>query len=243
VPKREAECFCGAKQSQAQQREVREAERTGARIPRDVAFLVVLLVLVGVYSLHRMTRPMEDTAAERPSESVSATPPTTLPSAVPVAAPVPSATATPPPSAPPPPALPPPTTLAALAVATPQPAPAATPTPVDEREQVRSAALRVLEAELARLSGLAQQLDEHLRVYKQECGAERKVANAIPNCLEIEATVKREASEIQRGLDTAEDQARQGWLNPGHVRDARSRSFFGSRRWDELQGAVSNPGR
>ncbi len=241
VPKREAECFCGAKQSQAQQREVREAERTSTRIPFDVAFLLVLLVLVGVYALHRMTRPAEDAAAERPSESVSATSPPTLQAPEPVLAQ--SATATPPPSAPPPPALPPAATLEPVTVATPQPAPQATPTPVDEREQARTAALAAFEAELLRLSALAQRLDAHFGVYMSECGPDRKIANVVSNCAEIEATVKREASDIQRGLDAAEDQARRGWLNPGRVRDARSRSFFGSRRWDELQSAASNRSR
>lgn len=248
VPRREAECFCGTKQAQAEQHQQREEQKRSTRIPLDVAFIVVLLVLGGVYTLHRVTRaePDEAPAGARNFGAIMATPepepalsvpaePSRAPRRIPAAGVAPA-------SAPPPP-LPPPATPAPgleppRAAASEAPYPTAAP--VDEQERVRAAGLAAYVAELQRLSAAAARLDARVRDHKTECGETQKFAYAVSNCAELESAVKREVAQIQSALDAAEDQARRAWLQPGTVRDARARSVFGTRQWDELLGAARN---
>lgn len=244
VPRREAECFCGAKQAQVEQHVQREAQRTSKRIPLDVAFFVVLLVLVGVYGVDRMTRDESDVsaAAGNPLAAIVAMPepppPLSLPASPPPRAPQPSELAAPAP-APPLFTLPPaPTPGAGALTAAPAPPPSPTPTPFDERAEVRRAGLAAYEAELQRLAAAAGRLHEHMGVYRRECNDSQKFGTATSNCGEIEDTIKREVSQIHHALDAAEDQARRAWLEPGTVRSARASSFFGTREWDELERAA-----
>lgn len=244
VPRREAECFCGAKQVQVEQHVQREAQRSSKRIPLDVAFFVVLLVLVGVYGVHRLTRDESDASASagNPSAVIVATPepppPLSLPPSrprasqpsellAPAQAPLPLLT---------PPAAPPQGVDAARA-AVPSPTPFPTPTPFDEQAEVRRAGLAAYEAELQRLAAAASRLQEHMGVYRSECNDSPKY-RPISNCGEIVATIKRDVSRIQQALDAAEDQARRAWLEPGKVRTARASSFFGTREWDVLESAA-----
>ena len=244
VPRREAECFCGAKQTQVEQHVQREAQRTSKRIPLDVAFFVVLLVLVGVYGLHRITQDESDVsaAAGSPLAAIVAMPepppPPSVPS-LPPRAPQPSEQAAPAPASLPP--LSPPVASAEAVearAAPPAPPPSPTPTPFDEQAEVRRAGLAAYEAALQRLAAAAGRLQEHMGAYRRECSDSQKVGTAISNCSEIEATIKREVSQIQQALDAAEDQARRAWLEPGKVRTARGSSFFGTREWDELESAA-----
>lgn len=247
VPRREAECFCGAKQQAAEQHHRKEEQKKSTRIPPDVAFLVLLVVLIGVYALHRVTRQVSDDSSAGARNILGpalATPEPPPPLSIPVlpsrapqqaAAEQPAFQRAPPPPVPPPAAAP---SVEAPRAATPTPAP--TPTPFDERAQVRTAGLAAYEAALQRLAAAAARLDQHVRAYKTECGDTQKFAYAVSNCAEIESTVQREASQIQQALDAAEDQARRAWLELGQVRDARGRTVFGSRQWDETLSAARN---
>ena len=239
VPRREAECFCGAKQLQVEQHLQREAQRTSKRIPFDVAFFVVLLVLVAVYSVHRLTRDEPEglsAGASNALAAVVATPEPLLPSASQPSA-MPSSEEV---RAPQPPPLPTPPAqgVEAARSAAPSPTPAPTPTPFDEREAARAAGLAAYEGELQRLAAAAARLQQHLGVYRRECNDSQKIGRGISNCGEIESTIKGEVSQLQQALDAAEDQARRAWLEPGKVRTARAGSFFGTREWDELEGAA-----
>ena len=249
VPKREAECFCGAKQQVAQQHQVQQAKKQSTRIPTDVALLILAVVLVGVYGLRRATK--DATESEAPGRNLLAgVAPTTEPPAPAAAPPLPAApsqaaqeSAEPPAiqRAPPPP-LPPLQAPAETArAATPPPAtaaPAPTPAPPDERAQVRAAGLAAYEAALRRLTDVAARVEENVRVFTQECGDSQKVGSAIGNCPEIEAAIRRDLQQVLRGLDAAEDEARRAWLEPGQVREARGRSVFGSRQWDDIVSAA-----
>jgi hypothetical protein len=248
VPRRETECFCGAKQLQSEQHYQRQEQRKSTKIPLDVAGIVLLIVLVGVWAVHHVTQSEADNSmpgAANVLGAALATPEPGPAQPVPVAptrAPQQQAAAEPSafqkaPEPPMPPATQP---AAAEAPRLATPAPAPTPTPFDERAQVRAAGLAAYEAALQRLVADAASLDQHVRTYKTECSDAQKFAYAIGNCPEIESTVKREASQIQQGLDGAEDQARRAWLEPGQVRDARGRSFFGTREWDELLSSARN---
>lgn len=247
VPRRETECFCGAKQQQAEQHQRKEEQKKSARIPLDVAMLVVLAVLIGVYALHRVTQQVSDDSSAGARNILGpalATPEPGPRRSLPVApSRAPQQAATPPVEQPafqraPPPPLPPPGAappVEAPRAATPTPA----PTPFDERAQVRAAGLAAFEAELQRLAASAARLQEHVRAYRAECGEAQRFGG-VSNCAEIESTVQRESSRIQQALDAAEDQARRAWLEPGQVRDARGRTVFGSRQWDETLSAARN---
>jgi hypothetical protein len=242
VPKREPECFCGAKQQAAQQHHVQQARKTSTRIPLDVALLVLAIVLVGVYGLHRLTQDLPDREAAGGKLLAAVVAPPEPPPPLPaLPSQAPPATAEPPVQRAPPPPLPPVETPAPepLSLATPPPAaPAATPTPFDERAQQRAAGLAAYEAALQRLASRAARLANDLGVYATQCGAGPKYSGGISNCDEVETAVARTLLEIQQGLDAAEDDARRAWLDPGQVRDARGRSLFGSRQWDDLVGAA-----
>src|SRR6185436_16870048 len=177
--------------------QAQQARKTSTRIPLDVALLVLAVVLVGVYALHRVTREATDseTAGGPLLGVVEKSPP-------PVAAPpLPAAPAQPRQEladspalqrAPPPP-LPPMQTPApetARPDTPPTASPEPTPTPFDERAQVRAAGLAAYEAALQRLAGLASQLDSHLRVHSRECGEGPKFSGGVSNCTEIEDMVR-----------------------------------------------------
>jgi len=250
VPRRESECFCGAKRERAQQQLAREAERSPRRVPLDVAALLLALVLVGVYGVHRLTRPAEDDAfaqaTQRALGGAFATPEPGL-SQAPVAKARPAAqTAAPSASVAEvrePMRFPPSSEAPSPAPGLLERAPAPSPTPSpDEREQKRLTGISNYETELGRLTPLAARLAEHVRVFKTECiGGGQRFRYALLNCEEIESSIKRSATDIEQGLDTAEDVARRYWVEPGAVRDVRSRSFFGSRDWDDLLRSARDP--
>jgi len=244
IPLRVDECFCGAKREQVVAQEKREAARSPTKIPLDVALLAVLVVLVGVFGVHYALRSEAPPpapgghllsvmlATPHPMPTLSAPPaaapsqaPATAPSAIP--SPVESET-------------PPPPTLAArpTPVLTPSPSPSPSPSPeVDEREVSRAAALAAYSAELTRLAAKSALTTEHVRVYKTKCSGQN-VGVQISNCDEVEATIRKSLAEMEGGLDAAEDQARRAWVTPGMVRDARAKSYFGTRAWDDLVSAV-----
>lgn len=246
IPLRVAECFCGAKREQVVAQEKREAARSPTKIPLDVALLVVLIVLVGVAGVHyALSSDAPAPEAGRNLLSGMLATPEPLPSLVtpPVAAaPVqaPATTAPPAPLAPLPEAItPPPPPLAPLPAAS----PSASPTPeVDEREQKKVAALAAYSAELQRLAALSARTAEHIRAYKSGCVGQN-VGTQFSNCDEIEASIRKSLAEMENGLDAADDQARRSWLEPGKLRDARARTFFGTSAWEDLRRAARQVGR
>lgn len=244
VPKRETQCFCGAAQHAAEQHHKQEAEKRSTRIPTDVALLVLALVAVGVYAVHRATQDeLEPAPGQRLLAGLASTPeppPTAAPPVPPLPSQPAAAQPTPTPAfehVPPPPpqtVAPEPPRIASL----PTPASVATPAPVDERERVRAAGLAAYEAALRSLATVAGRVEANLRVYLQECGDTQKFAYSVSNCAQIEAAIRRELLQVVQGLEAAEDEARRAWLEPGQVRDARARSALGSARWDEVVSAV-----
>ncbi len=242
IPLRVDECFCGAKREQAVAQEKREADRSPTKIPLDVALLVVLVVLVGVVGIHYALRSEAPApAGGRNLLSGMLATPEPLPSLVapPAVAPVQApATTAPPAPVTAPEVTTPPATLPVTLPATLAPRPTASPSPdVDEREQSKALALAAYAAELARLAAKSTQTAEHVRVYKANCSGQN-VGVQISNCDEVEASIRKTLSEMESGLDAAEDQARRAWVTPGGVRDARARSYFGTRAWEELQSAA-----
>lgn len=251
VPRRVTTCFCGARQADVVQHERREAARTAHRIPADVAALLALAVLVGVYGVHRLTRHQEPSAFEQgarqlgvvlPRETARAGPP-------PQSAPAPVA---PPPTAAPQPVAPAPATRPPAPVETPPPlappataaaAAAAAPPSHDPMEQTRLAGLRAYAGELQRLAPLATRMSAYVDVFRKQCVGGPRFAGGVSNCDEIESTIRKIAGEIETGLNAAEDQARRAWVEPGAIRDVRAKSFFGTRDWDELQRTASDPRR
>lgn len=249
VPRREPECFCGARRERAEEQRLKQAARTTRRIPRDVAALLLGLALVGVYGIHRLTRePEEDAFAQAAQRTLGG--PFVAPEGSPAQAKEPQRPATEAASVParaadlrPPPALAspgePPSPAPAL-IDRPAPSPAASP--ADEQEQKRLAGISDYEGALLKLQPLAAKLAEHVRVFRTEClGEVQKLRYVVINCQEIESSIRRSAIDIELGLDSAEDVARRAWVEPGAVRDIRARSFFGTRDWDQLLRSAQDP--
>jgi hypothetical protein len=242
VPRRVDECFCGARREQMAALEQRDEERSGRRFPIGVVLPLLLVGLLGGYALRQATR--EDAA---PSGTPAPKPPTSE------LAPV-RRIGTPPPSfgsaasdtltAPlrePQAAT---ESTGSDKASSPETTPAARATPValpspesDEREEAKTAALAAYSAQLQRLSESAARMAQRLRVYQSECVGQR-IGAGITNCGELEASIRRSLTDVETGLEAAEDQARRSWVAPGHVRDARGRTYFGTREWEEaLRGA------
>lgn len=248
IPLRVGECFCGAKREQVVAQEKREADRSPTKIPLDVALLVALVVLVGVAGVHYAVRSETPAPAggrnllsgmlATPEPMPPVTPPPIGQAAAPVSAPptptpVPMAEADPPP----PPSLPP--TLPPRAPVS----PSASPSPqVDELEQKKTAALAAYSAELERLGGTSSRMAEHTRAYQTGCVGQN-VAVQYTNCGEMEAAIRKALGELEQGLDAAEELARRSWVEPGKLREARARTVFGKRDWEELQRAARQVGR
>ena len=55
--------------------------------------------------------------------------------------------------------------------------------------------------------------------------------------------LRKALGEVEQGLDAAEEQARRSWVEPGKLREARSRTVFGKRDWDDIQRAARQVGR
>jgi hypothetical protein len=248
VPKREPECFCGAKQQAAEQHHQQEARKKSTRVPLDVALLVLAVVAVGVYGLRRLTQDLAEPQAPG-GKLLAAVAPTPEPPPAAVAPPLPALPSQAPPTTLEPPALlraPPPPALEAVQtpapepprLVTPPPAPAPTATPFDERAQVRAAGLAAYEAALGRLASIAGGVAENLMILARECAGDAPRVSALSNCADIEAAIQRQLVQIQKGLEAADDDARRAWLDPGQLRDARARSVFGSRQWDDLVSAA-----
>lgn len=246
VPRRVAQCFCGARQEQAEQQTQREAALSGAGVPRDVAALLALMVLVGVYGIYRLTRDEPDTFSASARQALAITfatpdapPEPTLPSGGPRRPrPAAGAPTEPTPTAPPLSAsAPPPTAASAPAAA---PSAAATEDPMAER---RAAGLQAFEEELQRLSQQANRLRTHWSLYGSQCRGGPRAGASASNCDEMETVIRKLAADIEQGLDAAEDAARRAWLAPGSVRESRARTLFGTREWEEVLRAARDPRR
>jgi hypothetical protein len=243
VPRRVEECFCGARREQVLTLQQREAERSGRRIPFGVVLPLLLVGLVAAFGLLIATR--EDQAPSNASPTPAASEPARiLRGATPAAPPAEVASdAGPSPARPAPAVLDWPSRDSAPATAEPtlappvQAAPAAPPPDADQREQAKAAGLEAYESELRRLIALSARMMERVRVYRAECVGQRITAR-ITNCGDLEASIRRTLTDLENGLEAAEDQARRSWVEPGQLRDARSRTFFGSSEWEDLQRAA-----
>jgi len=246
VPRRVAECFCGAKQTQVEQHQRREADEKSHRVPLDVALILAVLVAGGVYMAHRFVTEPEAEEGRSLFRSVLQTPeaPPTAPpvEALVIPTPLPIATPAIPETRPP---SPPPLTFAPEPIATvspvplPSPTPAPSPTP-DEREALRAKGIQAYSAELSRLAALAAKLRERIGAYREGCFGAR-TGGGYSNCPDIEADITTTARVIERGLDEAEDQGRRSWVEPGALRRAKDDSYFGTPDWEELQRTARNP--
>jgi hypothetical protein len=243
VPRRVEECFCGARREQMLTLQQREAERSGRSIPFAVVLPLLLIGLVGAYALHVATRDDLDPSGASPPSPAASEPARVLRGATPAATPAGVANDVgPSPARPAPAALNWPSRDAAPATPEPtlaplvQAAPAASPPDADQREQAKAAALEAYESELLRLAAPAARMMERVRVYRAECVGQH--LNKITNCGDLEVSIRRTLTDLENGLEAAEDQARRSWLEPGRLREARSRTFFGSPEWEDLLRAA-----
>jgi hypothetical protein len=116
------------------------------------------------------------------------------------------------------------------------PSPSASPSGSGERlsevDTRRAGARQTLESSYRSIAAMAYSLWEAALEY-QKCA---QVVNR--NCAAQEARVGSLAVSVAINMDQAEDAARQGWLDPGEVRDARQRHGMDHAFWDRLVRAV-----
>jgi hypothetical protein len=112
--------------------------------------------------------------------------------------------------------------------------PGATVTEVDSR---RIEARRRLEASYESIHQAAYALWQAVNEYEQ-CGGGTRVSNEPSSCDTLLGRIGTLAMTVGAGMEDAEDAARQGWLSPGEVRDARQRHGMDDTYWDGLVALV-----
>jgi len=206
----------------------------------DVAFLVV--IAGGIFYL-ALPAPKERAQAIPPLHP----PPVAAATPVPVTLPV----ETPPPSSPPLVATPvvglpspSPEPVASIQIAAPEPPaavttpPATTPSEVDRK---RADGEQRLEQSMLRLENEVLSLTEGVRRYQysgcSEAGAYGVGASIV--CSRARLQLGELVVAIGRGLEAAEDDARRSWVDPGTVRDVRSKHGLDAPAWDRVAELVA----
>ncbi len=112
----------------------------------------------------------------------------------------------------------------------------ATVTEVDSR---RAAARQRLDAAYARISAVAGQLVEAVERYRRCQGLPVDSNSPTSSCGPQLEDIGMMAIAVGAGMSDAEEAARQGWLSPGEVRDARQRYGMEDTYWDKLVSLVA----
>jgi len=207
----------------------------------DVGFLFV--IAGGIFYL----------ALPAPREPArSASPPAPPPIAVMTSAPLPVAAQTAPPLTPPLvviPAVglpsPSPEPVASIQIATPEPPAPVTTTPpataASEVDRQRADGEQRLEQSMAQLENEARTLLDGARRYRysgcSEAGAYGVGAAIV--CTRSRQQLGELFVAIGRGLEAAEEDARRSWVDPGTVRDVRSKHGLDAPAWDKLADLVA----
>lgn len=225
VPAKVAECYCGYKRAGP----AGSGAGSGAGAKRLGIALSGLLLAGGAafYFLQPVPgRPVARVTSASP-KPVPATPaatsaPTTLPAAWRALA----IETTPSPGAPIPA-----TTLAGGA------SPSPTPTPGDSIDAQREKGLSAFEATLTSLSARASDFREKLRRYDDQCAS---ASTRVVGCDSARSELTALASEIAAGVESAEEQARRSWLDPGQQRESRERHGLDDKAIRELLKAADD---
>jgi len=227
VPAKVAECYCGYKRADL----AGSGAGSGAGAKELGIALSVLLLASGaaVYLLQPVppARPVASVTSATPKPVPTATPtamsaPTTLPAAWKALA----IEATPSPGAPVPA-----TTLAGGA------SPSPTPTPGDSIDAQREKGLSAFEATLTRLSARASDFRENLRRYDDQCAS---ASTHVVGCDSARSELTALAREIASGVESAEEQARHSWVDPGQKRESRERHGLDDNAIRELLKAADD---
>lgn len=112
--------------------------------------------------------------------------------------------------------------------AVPSPSPSAGGERVSEVDALRSGARQRLESSYEAIAGNAWSFVQAVRDYYECAGIPNR------NCASQAARAESLGVSVAIAMDQAEDAARQGWLNPGEVRDARQRYGMDDAFWDQL---------
>jgi hypothetical protein len=88
-----------------------------------------------------------------------------------------------------------------------------------------------LESTYDRIRDMATQFWEDIVRYRSCSSADIPQSKT---CIALLSDIERLAIAIGTSMEDAEDAARQGWLTPGEVRDARSTHGMDHSFWDEL---------
>jgi hypothetical protein len=201
-----------------------------SRRPR---WLVTSLVVVGALGLALVIDQLSSPKAPEPSPVLSRAP-----------APLPAAPATlpsaPPPTPPPAPVAPradPGWAAATMPSPLPIPVPQAPPTPQDDMDRLKEQGRQTLATRMSTLSGQAAQLAAYLQAYETRCRGDSFVHGSAQACLGLRGDMQRMKAGITQGLESAEEDARRSWVEPGLVRRMRE-SYGMDSGWDELSRAV-----
>jgi hypothetical protein len=105
-------------------------------------------------------------------------------------------------------------------------------------EAMRAAARSRLEASYSAMGQAYADLKEAARQHERECRGPQPDSRTTNACRQRLIDLAGLAVAVAVHMDEAAEAARQGWLSPGEVRDARRRHGMDEAEWDRLSALV-----